>query len=273
MYLSNYTGPAVVQKITITGKQLLTGNKGDGLTVYSQGAISVTSVTATGNGVHGVSLWNSYSIATGGITLGGASVLSGNLAGHGAYITSNGPISISSVTADSNFYHGISADNINAATPQNLAISGVNQTNDNGIYGVYAVSDGLITINSLTAKWNGNTGLYAYNDYAAATAGITLTGTNAFVDNEGTADGMYARSNGTVTVYNVTADRNMGDGLDIVTAGAITVCRGYTSGNAQYGLRLTAGTTITLKGVWSAANGSPTDLFSPPTVIRYRACP
>ena len=182
-----------------------------------------------------------------------------------------GAILVSNLTANLNGAYGAWLDNTSATiTPQPITLSGTNQANANSQEGAVVRSKGVITINNLTARWNGNDGLEASNSGAAVPTPIYLTGINVFVGNGG--DGARLQSIGDVIAYRVTADDNASDGLDIVGS-AVTIACGSLNGNASYGVAVFSFSgSITLKGVFTAANGTGAESLSHvPT--RVRTCP
>ena len=105
-----------------------------------------------------------------------------------------------------------------------------------------AVSLGAINGNSVTANWNGSQGAYLDNWWGQLFAGgvVKLTGTNHFEGNDG--DGLQVYSHGTITLNNVTAKWNTGDGAYL---------ENQATTGPQVNVILTGTNTFNSNGDWS----------------------
>ena len=110
--------------MTFTGVNQFNNNGIDGLNVTSYGAITVSNMTATGNGSDGAYLYNWDAGTVQPVTLSGTNNLSNNY-NTGLFVKSKGAITISGLTANSNT-HGYGAQLSNNFTPfaQVITING-----------------------------------------------------------------------------------------------------------------------------------------------------
>ena len=232
--LYNYSGPTTstvtVDNSDLTGGDGFNGNGEDGLDVLSRGTITLTNVMANDNDPnddwdgYGAFLRNNFPSGTGGISInqsGGTSSFSGN-AGDGLHALSNGSISLTSVIADGNDwnddgYDGAYLNNSTSTTSStvtvdNNKITGGNGFNDNGEEGLNVISKGAITLINVNANGNDpydnfdGDGADLKNIGGTGGIGITSGGTSSFSGNSGY--GLYAVSNGSISLTNVTADGN-----------------------------------------------------------------
>ena len=259
----NNSGAATALGVNLTGSSEFKNNiAADGLRVQSKGAVTLSNVTASLNGINGVEITNTYLVGgTAAVTLTGTNVFLGN-ASRGIDIDSLGAISLNAVTANNN---GIGADlnNSTASAPQKVALSGINAFNDNSTYGLFVNSKGTITANSVTANNNSsNSGAFLYNNYGLDTSmqGIKLSGTNVLNGNG--AYGLVTGSYGPISVANITANNNLGgDGINLNNGGAatpqsVTVSGVNTaSGNFYTGLNVYTKGAIKVNSVTANLNG------------------
>jgi putative surface-exposed virulence protein len=254
------------QKITLTGANLLSGNYDTNLLVESMGAISVSSLTASGSTHgYGASLRNSLGDPSvpQNLTLSGTSTIDDNY-GTGLLIYSLGAVTLGSISASSNGIasgsgDGISVDNGNGMLPRGITLSGTYQIHGNEDTGLLLRSLGAIKVNNVTSSGNGHRGLYLFNGIAGAAGGIALTGSTTLEDNA--RDGLYAYSYGAITAANLTATDNgdtTGYGAMLInSAGAGTVKLTGTnvfSGNYSGGLYIESLGAISLSSLTASSN-------------------
>lgn len=264
--LSNSFALTGASGVTLTGLNKFTDNSGDGLNINSKGAVTLNSVNASDNGNQGLYINNTG--GTGGVTLTGTNTFISNTA-DGLRITTNGAIKANNVTASNNVNgNGAFILNSGAATPMGVTFTGTNVFNNNTTQdGLYIQSLGAITLNNVTA--NGNLeGAYLNNN--TGTASVTLTGTNTF--NNNTNDGLNVQSDGVVNLMRITGDDNGGDGLSVGTTGPVTLTCGSFNLNGLYGWAISA-STLTIKGVFTAGNGSGDFINTSGTTVTVRNCP
>jgi hypothetical protein len=212
VYLDNDNG-LVQSNVTISGYGVFNGNgawggTGDGLEVWSHGAITLTNITSQFNKGYGAAL-NTIGLTTvHAVTLTGTNSFnyngdSGSEAG--VSINADGNITISNLTANYNYYWGADLDNYtNWATNSfasfgSIFINGFGNFvgNVNGV-GIVILTHGNITLNRVTANGNGWDGFSLW-------AGIGLGGT------------------GYVTIVCSSAYGNGNNGLFVSTPGIVTL--------------------------------------------------
>jgi hypothetical protein len=194
--------------VTLTGANVFNNNGTIGLFVFSNGDISASNVTASGN-VIGAYLNNSP--GTGNVTLTGANIFNTN-GENGLSVLSNGDISASNVTASNNAEMGAQLDNTSGTG--NVTLTGANVFNTNGLAGLFVDSNGDISASNVTASGNDAMGA------ALQTPGtVMLTGANVF---NGNTYGVYLIGPGSVTINNATISNNSFYGIvNLVGAGNI----------------------------------------------------
>jgi hypothetical protein len=178
-----------------------------GLEVLSQGAITLSNVSASGNsgaGNYGASLNNTASITAAPVTLSGTNFFDSN-GGDGLDISSLGKITSGPISANNNGAIGAQIENTSAVTALPLTLTGTSSFNDNGADGLNLWSEGAITANNLSANGNGGQGAYLYNEYSF-TVPIKVTGTNLFTNNG--SQGLLIDSYGAISLNNITANAN-----------------------------------------------------------------
>jgi hypothetical protein len=164
--------------VTVNGTNGFYWNGDSGLVIFTYGTITLNNITANDNGQNAAAD-----------------------TGWGAYLDNCG-------------YDSLLGDCTDAVTPKGITLNGTNTFNGNFQDGLWATSLGLIKGNNLTANLNGEHGAYLDNQWGAGSVGgITLTGTNNFEGNG--SDGLLALSHGTITMSNISANWNLGNGAFI----------------------------------------------------------
>ncbi len=194
-----------------------------GIYASSFGNISLKNTDALENGIMGAFLANNYAGAAGSILVSGTTSslaqFSGNLAGNGLYVLSNGAIILSDIRADENGGGGVVAYNTYTPAAMPVTITRV-YSHDNLNSGIYISSNGIVAGASLQTDGNGMNGLVIYNNSAASPLGITILGAET-KDNIGYGISLYSR--GKVTLNAICADTNTQSGLYVSTDGDVSV--------------------------------------------------
>lgn len=255
-FLDNSAGLGAV---TVTDSQF-NNNTNYGLRVKSKGAITLSNIIANNNTNNGISLENNIAASISSITLTGTNIFSNN-SSSGAYIASNGAITLNNIYANSNALYGLYLYNANAGTPA-IKITGTNQAKYNGT-GLYITSRGQVTINNFTADFNNGGGGYIANLTGPVTSGITFTGTNSFGNNA--TYGLSLNSFGTILLNNMAVNNNgtgnvSGDGLVIHNESG-TPLKNVTltgtnsfNGNYGYGLSIFSSGIVSLSNITASGN-------------------
>lgn len=158
-------------------------NNGDfGLEVNSDGNVTLNALTVTGNADNGLRVNNTAGSGKVEIlsTL-GENFFNGN-AYHGMYITTNGDVTLSKVTANSNGFMGI---NISSSGPSGLIKLDTITTKTNGFSGISLFTNGKVTINKAISFYNGTSNnTDGLNVTTSSVDGVTITN-SYFIGNEG----------------------------------------------------------------------------------------
>lgn len=193
-----------------------TENQGTGLEAYSAGEINLNDVNANNNDNDGAFLDTTY--GTGDIIMTGTNSFDDN--DHsGLYAYSGSNITLNNVSADGNDYDGAYLDACGCGGGD-ITLTGTNTFNNNDGVGLQAYSVGNITLHNVTATYNYYNG--AWLDNTGGTGDVSIYD-SFFDDNvfDGDYAGLNVDSNGFVTLSNVSASNNGGDGANI----------GYSSGS------------------------------------------
>ena len=260
--------------ITVTSSDF-SGNTSwsdQGLNADSNGAISLTNVTANNNTgtISGAVLnncnYNGVQCFTNGqtVTLSSANTFDWN-GGEGLSVSSGGAITSGPLDANDNTSYGSSLDNNHSTSVLPVTLTGTSSFSDNGGYGLAVSSRGAITVNNLTADFNSaGSGVDLTNDYNTATSSpISVTGINWF--NSDHLDGLFVNSYGAITLNNINASN---DGLATAFEGlyaqniGVTIPKSITlngvntlNRNGGYGAVIESDGSITLNNVTADCNG------------------
>ncbi|HQN05342.1 MAG TPA: right-handed parallel beta-helix repeat-containing protein [Anaerolineaceae bacterium] len=181
-------------------------NDGYGLEVVSAGSITVSKVTANGNKVHGVYLYNNLPLLPGQVYM-PITILNSTFnknGDSGAEIFSNRTITISSITASGNFGNGVYLENIDDFA-SSVLVSGKNQFIGNGNNGLEVSGYGLVTISGVESGRN-----YADGIYISTEKQVTISNSWLYQN----WNGIFVE-NAPVTINNVTSMGNGYYGLDL----------------------------------------------------------
>jgi hypothetical protein len=141
-------------------------------------------------------------------------------------------------------------------SPKSVTISYAT-ANDNGICGFEVYTDGAVTLTSLTAKGNLDSGAY-FGTYAGSS--VTLGGANTFSKN--TLSGLIINSDGNISVSNVLAEENGKTGLSLwADGGAIAISKVTAQYNDSTGIYAETKGAVTVNYALSVMNafGAGTD--------------
>ena len=248
------------------GKNVFTSNTGTGLRIYSEGNVSLDNITADTNG-YGTYIENQNSTTNAVVTLTGANSFSNNTS-NGLYVRSKGAITLSNVTANgSTNDSGAFLDNDEIGAVGGVTINGTNSFSGNNDYGLSIDSRGAVNLNNITADGNKTaTGVYVENcNYSSGacqgSGDVTLTGTLNFTNNgNGGDDGLFVSSSGNVTMADVVATGNKGDGVQVTnyystTSAAVTINgTNVFTGNNGTGLLIDSKGNVSLNNVTTNTN-------------------
>lgn len=216
----------VVSSVSIKGTNNFSDNGYDGLRVFSGGAITVSNVTANGNGTD-----------------------------------NNRPAVTLPDPDDYNaFGKGIFLHNYGAWTAKPVSITGTNTFNGNASTGLFVYSYGAIKANNITANENGCDTLYDTDPGFCAGAyldgnGVTLTGYSYFIDNA--RDGLITYSyNVPISLSNLYAKGNDETGVVVSVAAPINILgTNVFLENNEAGLAVYSTGVVTLNNLTANDNG------------------
>jgi hypothetical protein len=122
-------------------------------------------------------------------------------------------------------------------------------------YGLDVTTPGLIQVTGTNASNN--------NLFGASLNGAVVTVSNSTFNNNGMGDGLIVNATDNVTLTNVTALDNGGDGVDVtgVCQKIVQVTGGTFSDNALYGLKV-LNATLSLDGTQTFANNGSGNVFT-----------
>lgn len=256
--------PTKAHGVSVLGTNYFNGNA-NGLLVLSRGVITVSNVTSISSNNEGVVLNNNYTNAIGGVSITGTNNISHN-GTYGLEINSYGAVSISNMTANYNGISGVEITNTGIPSkPANVTFTGTNRFNDNIGSGLIIYTHGAVTLYNVTANGNGvpptdaGNGVYIDNATGTTTAKtVILYGYNYMNDNYG--DGLRILSKGAITVQRITANNNNGVGAylnNVVPSGtqAVTVSTyGTFLNNATNGLQIVSNGKVTASNLTANNN-------------------
>jgi hypothetical protein len=224
VFINNATNPLKLMNVTLLGVNQFNDNWNDGLRISSFGIVVLNNITANNNGQpfngttnptpagNGVRVDNSGASLAKAVTLNGVNIFNGNLE-DGLNIQSIGAIVVNKVTAKDNGGSGAYLDNQFGFVNSVLSLLGYGTFTGNGDTNLVVYSNGNIALNNVAANGStGNGGAYIDNRSNTLTpVTVTLLGVNSFSGNLG-ADGLVVFSDGAITLNNVTANDNNGNG-------------------------------------------------------------
>lgn len=251
-----------------------------GLNIVSSRAITVSSISASGNRGEGVILNNSSgsgniivtSPAASGIA--GVNIFSNNggeydgldFTSDGLVIYSNGSVVVSNIQATKNAGAGLSVYNyygtgnvtINKTLP-----SWVNGFHQNEEDGIIIATRGNVTISDSSACCNKSNNLFTFNYSGNVAKAVTVS--RGYFDHSKQGRGIYINASGNITFTDVQASNNeIGTGAyldnthglgNILVKTSSAAEYSNFSGNGQQGLEIKSKGTVTLSGVNAESNG------------------
>jgi hypothetical protein len=226
--INNTYGTAGVTLTKVTAQS----SNGNGMVINTKGAVVATTISGDGHSTaYGVLIDNCTQVGpactgVGGVTL---NTVTASNSGNGLYVYSNGAITVTNLTAVSNYSavldgYGAYLANHLSATSAPITVKKAYVSN-NAYIGLQISTNGLATIDGITATNNntnynaGVAGVYIDNTGGIANVVVSaLTGANTF-SNTYNADGLFVVTNGTISVVKATADYNQNNGLNLTTYG------------------------------------------------------
>jgi hypothetical protein len=253
-------GSGNVSLSTVTSK-----GANDGLSILSNGAITISNLDVEDNDNYGAFLDNQYSSTSGGVTI--LKATAANNDADGIRILTKGNVVLDGITANGNDgggTYGVYVDNSYGSGNFTLLTSkGPNSFNYNSYDGLMVTTNGTIALTNVAAIGNGRSGLNL-NTYGSLK---TVTITTAYLKNNGNS-GIVGQSTAAtsftgVKVFNNGLTLNW-DGINWNTGGYnFTITNSVVSGNGRYGMYVIVGPLNTLKLVNTLYFGNDHYLFGP----------
>jgi hypothetical protein len=234
-----------------------------GLSVSSNGAITLTNVQANANVGYGVTLYNTGSATPKPITLTNCTFVN-NTDGNGIY--SKGNITLTSVLAQGNntSTHIISGmDLVNNGGNGTVTIT--KSSSDESYLGYHILSNGAVLMDTVSASGNDTYGALIDNS-TSATPAVTVSIKKSLFDDNGSY-GLNVSSLGLITVNSTSAsDNNVAGsygatlnnstGTGGVTMTGTATAWNYFDGNANYGLNVLTSGAVNLNYLDAQGNGN-----------------
>jgi len=265
LFINNETSPsrAPVTLSNSSKTQVFYNNSGDGIYLFSKGAVTLTHIYVSLSGGWGVRVNNTYDTASAPVTLTNFGVYSSSA--YGLAITSLGAVTLKNGESSLNGDDNISILNMDSGEPYNkpVTLTGVTADNSTNGAGMRIISYGVVTLTNVNASNNGDTGILVDNRHTG-NPGVTVVSTGAQGQiNANQASGLDITTNGAVVVTNfsvsdnlagltidqtlstlprpttlnrVVASRNDTNGIFIETLGAVTINGFQTNDNGSHGL-------------------------------------
>ena len=233
--ISNHNAPTP-QPVLIS-KSEFNGSGDRGLEVFSDGAVTLTGLTADNNASFGVTVSNdnifSPSVAYP-VTVNGVNNFNFNQFG-GLRVFSYGAIKVSKTTAHGNGSSGIGVDldNESSFNPQPVMVLGYLNASANDSTGLDISSKGAVIVNHVTANGNGLYGAFITNTLApsGSPSPVTLLGVNTLSGND---TGLNVESKGDIKVSNLTASFNQFYGASLDNTTSVTAARVTVAGYGRF---------------------------------------
>jgi hypothetical protein len=265
-----------VKSVSISTSHFNGNLGGDGLFVKSEGAISLTKTSASGNSGWGAALHNdlagfgilAISINNDALKIGsGLNGFSGNGDG-GLDIGARGPVTLTNVEANGNTGSGAFVNNF-AGSPADLKITNSYfDFNDDGVgggYGLFVESKGNITLSGGSASGNYLYGAHLDNQRGAAFPIMNITISKFDFNNNETGFGLEAHANGTITITSVKVDDNGTYGAHLDNRledpllkdsgmGLVVKTSSFSLNDAGIGLEIQTAGSVVLDGVSANTN-------------------
>jgi len=257
--VNSYAGS--VGSVKLTGTNEFSFNNSYGLTVYSNGAITLNNITASNNMNNGVELENTPSVTPQPVTLTGSNFFNAN-GGKGLMVYSRGAITINSIQANGNNDTNADLRNDYFGSTGGVTISGTNQFNaSTSGYGLYIFSRGAVLLSNISANGNNQRGVYINNVNATTPRAVTMTGTNSASGNQ--QSGVYINVSGAITISSLTTDGNNGYGAFLDNAWKLNNPQAVTltgtnqfNGNNLHGLYINSFGTVLANNLTANGNGT-----------------
>ncbi len=220
--IANWNNNVTINDIVVNG------SNSTGLYVQTSGDVTLNDINSGGNLGAGAEV-----ISNGNVTLTGVSQFIGN-SDTGLYIAADSVVAAQNITANNNGAgnsYGYGAE-FNAGT---LNLFGTNVFNGNNESGLYAATNGDMTLSNITASGNGAGGGYgAGAELISSSGNVFLDGVNLFAGN--LSEGLVVEAANGISISNTSIINNLDTGAYLASAGNVTLDCSQIVGNDGYGV-------------------------------------
>lgn len=219
LWITGWTGAVTVKNIDVIGAATTGGANDSAFKVDTIGNILIDGVNVNDslNGDGGVLSGAFFDNTNAGAGIGTVTVNNSafnNNEGTGITINSDAMVTTNNLIANGNDQGGaviVNNTNLTTAPDKSVTMKGFKQFNDNGLTGLSISSKGAITLSNITASYNSEYGVLIDNTGSKTNLGVVISGTNYFMVNS--IDGLNILSNGVITLNNLNASYNSGNGV------------------------------------------------------------
>jgi len=266
--------------VSITGSTAnpwpwVSDNSGKGISVYSNGTITVKNITLHRNGETGVGLYNTGATYPKTVTVADLDIQRSG--GYGLSISSIGAVSMTRIRSTENANSGIMVQNCFEVSGKCRGIGGVsllassgteNYIANNAGSGLSITTVGLVTLNNINIENNSSEGLRIQGDddlldaNLPLTSGVTLTSVGEYwnrVVGHHSLYTIYISTYGPVSLANLHVSDNGGQALMInneraKTPKPVTLTNVDVYNNHRSGITIISKGAVTLNGTASSSN-------------------
>ena len=228
----NSNGSIVLVNINANNNYFVPGTGYGVLVATTLGNISLTNITANGNGANGVTA-----------------------------VSVNGTLSLTNGVTNGNYTYGTLLDNSISPSAKSVTVKSLTSNSTQGFEGLYINSTGNVLLTSIQVINSVNSGgVYIDNRFGAAASSITINspvpaGNTIFTNN---GKGLSLYSDGPINLSNMRVEANLGDGIlaqNQTGSGGISLGKVGFDSNKYYGLVAYSTGIISLSSVTSLNNG------------------
>ena len=236
-------------------------NSLSGVDITTMGSVLMNEIEAIGNTNYGITIDND------GVDNGKTVTIKKTVADYnnaGIYVTTNGSTIFGRVNANSNTTYGalvegcLAEDCLYPATFR-LYSTLENNFNDNGSFGLDVLTWGSINVSNVNAQGNVTWGIRLDNTFTGLASGVTMLNSKyqSIFDNGG--DGLIILTNGAITLTQIDSSGNGGSGAFLFNTGAstaktMTLTNTTFNGNGDTGLVAINKGPVLIYSLWASDN-------------------
>ena len=232
-----------------------------GVDITTMGSVLLSKIEAIGNTDFGITIDND-AVDNGKTVTFTRTIADGNNAG--IYVTTNGSTVFGRVTANNNTVYGAQVEVCiieDCLYPANFTMysSLENNFNDNGTFGLDVVAWGSLNLSNVNAQDNGSWGIQLNNAFSGLASGVTMLNSKYQFINGNTGDGLNILTNGAITLTQIDSSGNGDHGAYLINTGAssvktMTVTDCTFDGNGSDGLYAENKGPVLIYSLWASDN-------------------